>query len=123
MMRRLKSDGVLAMMGATVGITLALLFALIVIDGWRLLRFKSGGDQRKLSVAAQPGVDAVLQIKVFRIWGYTRTAPRWEDFETERRAWSLAAPIAMVVFGAIAGWWIGVIIGRWARCRAARQML
>jgi hypothetical protein len=63
----------------------------------------------------QPGVDAVMHVELFGRWGYTRTAPRPEDFDTEGMILSLAAPAATVVFGAFCGWWGGVLVGRLAR--------
>ena len=69
----------------------------------------------------EPGVDASLRVIWFGKWEYTKYAPIPEDFKTEWMLLDLpnmAAPVAVVVFGAVLGGWICAILsGRIRRRR------
>jgi hypothetical protein len=121
-MRRPNFDGLIAFVGATIGITFGLIFALAFMWHTSPVDLNPVEITGHYLVPPQPGVDAEMHVEVFGIWGYTRTAPRWEDLETERHAWSLAAPFAVVIVGAIAGWWVGMVVSRRTRRRAARSV-
>lgn len=115
-MKRRRTDWVLVLVGAMIGIAAGLFAALAIALSGPEAQINPVQYSLIYNTPHQPGDQAVLQVEIFGVWKYTKTASDPQTFEAEISVWNNLPSIVIIGLGVIGG-----LLGGWGSGRIRWQ--